>query len=61
MLAGRGFERTDAPASRPVTVVSRMLAERLYPDENPLERVMVLPWGHGIPMTIVGVADEVCD
>jgi putative ABC transport system permease protein len=58
---GRGFERTDAPGSRPVTVVSRMLAERLYPNENPLERVMVLPWGEGIPLTIVGVADDVRD
>jgi putative ABC transport system permease protein len=61
LQAGREFERTDGPGSRPVTVVSRMLAERLYPDENPLERVMVLPWGDGIPMTIVGVADDVRD
>jgi putative ABC transport system permease protein len=38
-----------------------MLAERLYPDEDPLERIMVLPWGDGIPMTIVGVADDVRD
>jgi putative ABC transport system permease protein len=61
LQAGRGFERTDAPGSRPVTVVSRMLAERLYPNEDPLERIMVLPWGDGIPMTIVGVADDVRD
>ncbi|MGD8897522.1 MAG: ABC transporter permease [Acidobacteriota bacterium] len=61
MLAGRGFERTDGPGSRLVTVVSKMLAERLYPDEDPLERIMVLPWGDGIPLTIVGVADDVRD
>jgi predicted permease len=61
LQTGRGFERTDAPGSRPVTVVSRMLAERLYPGENPLERIMVLPWGEGIPLTIVGVADDVRD
>ncbi len=61
MLAGRGFERTDDPGSRPVTVVSRMLADRLYPDEDPLERIMVLPWGDGIPLTIVGIVDDVRD
>ena len=61
LQTGRGFERTDASGSRPVTVVSRMLADRLYPNEDPLERIMVLPWGDGIPMTIVGVADDVRD
>ena len=61
MLAGRGFERSDGPGSRPATVVSKMLADRLYPDEDPLERIMVLPWGDGIPLTIVGVADDVRD
>ena len=61
LLAGRGFERADGPGSRPVTVVSRMLADRLYPDQDPLERVLVLPWGEGIRMTIVGVADDVRD
>jgi putative ABC transport system permease protein len=61
MLAGRGFERTDAPGSRPVTVVSKMLADRLYPNEDPLEKIMVLPWGEGIPLAIVGVASDVRD
>ena len=31
------------------------------PDENPLERIMVLPWGDGIPLTIVGIVDDVRD
>jgi predicted permease len=61
MLAGRGFERTDGPDSRPVTVVSQMLADRLYPNEDPLEKIMVLPWGDGIPLAIVGVASDVRD
>jgi putative ABC transport system permease protein len=61
LLAGRDFEPTDGPASRRVTVVSRLLADRLYPNENPIERVVVLPWGGGIPLTIVGVADDVKD
>ena len=61
LQAGRGFERTDGPDSRPVVVVSQMLADRLYPDEDPLERIMVLPWGDGIPLTIVGVASDVHD
>jgi putative ABC transport system permease protein len=61
LLAGRDFEPTDGPASRRVAVVSRLLADRLYPNENPLERIVVLPWGGGIPLTIVGVADDVKD
>jgi predicted permease len=61
LVAGRDFEPTDGPDSRPVVVVSRLLAERLYPGENPLERIMVLPWGEGIPLTIVGVAEDVHD
>jgi putative ABC transport system permease protein len=61
LVAGRDFERTDSPDSRLVTVVSRLLAERLYPGEDPLERIMVLPWRNGIPLTIVGVAEDVRD
>jgi hypothetical protein len=61
LVAGRDFEPTDSAGSRPVTVVSRLLAERLYPGEDPLERIMVLPWGDGIPLTIVGVAEDVHD
>jgi putative ABC transport system permease protein len=61
MLAGRSFDRTDAPGSRPVTVVSKMLADRLYPNQDPLEKIMVLPWGDGIPLAIVGVASDVRD
>ena len=61
LLAGRDFEPADAPGSRPVTVVSRLLADRLYPGEDPLERIVVLPWGEGIRLTIVGVADDVRD
>ena len=61
LVAGRDFEPADSPDSRYVTVVSRQLAERLYPGENPLERIMVLPWGDGIRLTIVGVAEDVHD
>jgi hypothetical protein len=61
LVAGRGFEPADGPGSRKVTVVSAMLAERLFPNEDPLEKIMVLPWGDGIPLTIVGVAGDVRD
>jgi putative ABC transport system permease protein len=61
MLAGRSFERTDGPDSRPVTVVSKALADRLFPNEDPLEKIMVLPWGEGIRLAIVGVASDVRD
>jgi predicted lysophospholipase L1 biosynthesis ABC-type transport system permease subunit len=48
----------DGGNSRPVTVVSRSLAQQLFPNENPVGRILVLPWGS---LEIVGVAGDVRD
>jgi predicted permease len=61
LLAGRTFGPSDRRESPPVTVVSRSLAQQLFPNENPIGRIMVLPWGPGIPLEIVGVAGDVRD
>jgi len=61
LQAGRGFEPTDRRGGPPVTVISRGLAERLFPGEEALGRILVLPWGEGIPLEIVGIADDVRD
>ncbi len=60
ILAGRGFDRSDAIGSTPVAIVSERFAAQYFPGENPL--------GHRIRMggsdskeawlTIVGVAKE---
>ena len=61
LVTGRDFAATDAPGSPPVTVISQALAQRLYPGENPVGRILTLPWGNGIPLEIVGVAGDVRD
>jgi putative ABC transport system permease protein len=61
LLAGRDFLPTDRLDSSPVTVISRTLADQLFPGENALGGVIVLPWGQGIPLEIVGVAEDLPD
>jgi len=58
ILAGRSIKPMDGGNSRPVTVVSRSLAQQLFPNENPVGRILVLPWGS---LEIVGVAGDVRD
>lgn len=63
LLAGRDFRPTDTPDSGYVIVVSKALAERLYPEENSLGKNIILPTGSdaGIPLKIIGVANDVRD
>jgi putative ABC transport system permease protein len=43
IVKGRGFDRTDNEASRPVAVISETLARRYFPDRSPIgSRVRVL-------------------
>jgi predicted permease len=57
ILAGRGFERTDAAGSKRVTVVSRSLARQLYPEDNAVGKILML----NVPLEIIGVAGDVRD
>jgi predicted permease len=61
VLTGRGFHSGDRLDGTPVTVISRALSEALFPDENPLGKIIVLPWGDGIHLEVVGVAGDVRD
>jgi putative ABC transport system permease protein len=38
LLSGRAFQSTDGPASEKVVVVNRALADRLFPNEDPVGR-----------------------
>ena len=58
ILEGRGIDSRDVAGAPRVAVVSRALAERLWPDENPLNRTLADPFGS---YTIVGVAADVHD
>jgi predicted permease len=58
IVSGRGFHVTDTPDSPRVAIVSRGMASRYWPDENPLgKRIRVMgpngPWAE-----VVGVAAD---
>ncbi len=56
--SGRGLESTDAAQ---VAIISRALAERSWPSQNPLGRhVRADPWGRGLTeFEVIGVANDV--
>lgn len=61
LVRGRGIDGTDTATSIPVAVVSRRLADRLWPNTDPIgKRIRQArpdaPW-----MTVVGVAGDVRD
>ena len=57
IVAGRGFTRADGPDDRPVVVVSQSFAAKVWPDQEPLGRRVVL--GREDTATVVGVAGDV--
>jgi predicted lysophospholipase L1 biosynthesis ABC-type transport system permease subunit len=58
MLAGRTFTRDDTPDTPPVMILSDELGQVLFPDENPLGRMVIL-WD--TPFEVVGVAGPVAE
>src|SRR5690606_1667839 len=62
VLRGRGFERSDGPDAERVAVVSRSLAERLWPGEDPLGKLVQFDLGGDLrPARIVGVVADIRD
>lgn len=60
LLAGRGFDSSDQPASPPVAIVNRAFAERFYAGGNPVGRHLQVGWT-SIPrpwFTIVGMVPD---
>jgi predicted permease len=55
MVAGRAFTRDDVPASPSVAVVNEVFAERMWPGENPLGRMIDF---YGGQIEVVGVAEN---
>jgi len=56
LLEGRTLRQADGDREAPVAVVSRALAEDLYPEENALGKTLYLPGGDA---EIVGVVQDV--
>ncbi|HKW68621.1 MAG TPA: ABC transporter permease [Terriglobales bacterium] len=57
IVRGRGFTEADRRPEQHATVISRQLAERLFPSEDPLGKQ--LQFGEGSWYTVVGVAADV--
>ena len=59
LLAGRDFTAEDSQNSPPVVVINRAMADRFWPDLDPLgRRVMVPIQGDSVWRTVVGVAEN---
>jgi predicted permease len=56
ILAGRDFSAWDGPTSSLVMILGKTMADRFFPDEDPLGRQMVL-WGEN--WDVVGIAGDV--
>jgi len=59
LLRGRNFEPADRPDAPPVTIVNQALAAQFWPDEDPMGKRLVVPFGDGTPMEIVGIAADI--
>ena len=58
LLAGRAFTDQDSPTSPGVVIVSRNLAQKIWPGENPIGKRIKPSWMKDW-RTVVGVADEI--
>jgi putative ABC transport system permease protein len=57
-IAGRGFTEYDRPDTDPVVIVSRTMAARLWPAEDPVGKRILLD-NTGALYSVVGVVDDV--
>jgi putative ABC transport system permease protein len=58
-LRGREFTSQDVTDAPPVAIISATLAERYFPDQDPIGRTLVMGSFGEEPHTIVGVAGDV--
>jgi len=62
LLRGRAFDRGDGPDAQRVAIVSRSLAERLWPGQDALGKLVQFDMGGDLrPSTVVGIVGDVRD
>jgi predicted permease len=64
IVRGRKFSAADGPSSQRVVIVSRRLADQLWPDKEPVGQLLSFPEGSGPtyrPLLVVGVAADTRD
>ena len=61
MVSGRPFTATDDSRAEPVTIINRAMAQRYWPNQNPIDRRVRVTAGYdsGVWFRIVGVVDNV--
>ena len=59
LQAGRLFTEQDRPDSSPVCLISRGLADRHFPNENPIGKRLIVGLGDSITNEIVGIVRDV--
>jgi len=59
LVRGRNFEPADRVDAPPVTIINQALAAQFWPGEDAMGKVLVLPWGDGLPMEVVGIAADI--
>lgn len=61
LRTGRGFDAGDRVGSPPVVVVDERFAERFFPGQDPVGRILRYPWRGAPDMQIVGVVGATGD
>ncbi|HEY7696950.1 MAG TPA: ABC transporter permease, partial [Vicinamibacteria bacterium] len=57
ILRGRNFQESDLPSSTPVAIINEALAEKFFPGQDPLGRMLRRPDADAKDLMIVGVAN----
>ncbi|NND85390.1 MAG: FtsX-like permease family protein [Acidimicrobiia bacterium] len=55
VLAGRLFDETDGVGTPLVVMIDQTFADRFFPGEDPIGRIVRYPWRGAPPMEVVGV------
>lgn len=61
LLAGRYFDPASPPGPPYKVIVSQALVRRLYPNEDPVGQILMLPGNKPVPLEIIGVVGDVRD
>jgi putative ABC transport system permease protein len=60
LIRGRGLSETDGPQAPPVVVINKRMAERYWPNQDPIGRSVLFPdTKNPITATVVGVVGDV--
>src|SRR5262249_36715479 len=59
ILRGRGFTDADGSNAPRVVVVSELMAQKLWPGENPIGKTFRINADNAAPVTVIGVSEDI--